>query len=946
MHKSLFLTLVLSLCVADFGAFAATARGNARGTAAAGSTVSATPASAPVAARAGARQKVVSNTSASAMAPAAGGNISARAGKKQTVKSAPTASAAAGKPMAARAGATQKVIQTGSKIATAATNTAVPQECQDAFYGCMDSFCMLDNASGGRCQCNDRITELDKALEEILKLDQQTYIMATEGVERIQMGEAAEQIMARAKAAADKVTVEEKKTQNAEITKKKIKQLDLSAWSTSIFDEDDDDVFGEQEISTDVVDTFADKKGDELYKSAAKMCVTMIPDQCKQYGSMVQLVYSQRIKSDCIAYENSLKQQKNASQQKLLTAQKALREAALEEFNDQNKYADLGSCEIAFKQCVQSTGGCGSDFTGCVADNSILNGLYNKTGSSATPATIKLTNSVSISKATYEILESKALMCESVVKQCVNANKSKDVLSGEVFKQFVKDVAPALYSAEYNMASNKRMNCITTIMNCVKTSCKSEGMEQGSTNYEACLSNPDSIKNYCSLEINRCGDTMSQNDVLKYVAAKLAADKVDACTEQIRSCLTSGACGENYLGCVGMSVDQIVALCPIDKLSACQEQFDRSDSGVAKARNYISQVIMGLKLQISNGIADRCQEAMDKAMVKLCGAADSCEKFTLDNVQYDALVAKACTSASDICYDSVDLAPQDDIIKGKILPRLVNRLNLNNIKLNSSGMFEYDTSVTPKVGDGYTTTAPKELINGFNNLLNAKIGELSSDPVVNACINGKDLTGIFPNDASLKSDPNKGKALTGLANGAKTIISNRIQSLFAKKYAEKEAEFEEEKFQDIYIAIANRLNSITDLKAEDFYAAQQIACDERALTINKTDNSAASYGHWRNDTSSGSVSDGECSASGGFCELGSQYFFDTWWGRNERRMALYWTKANYDRETGVCTLTKTKYPCLDYDPSPEVCKRWDTTGEIESTNKIQLPKFGVENMRN
>ena len=55
MRKSLFLTLVLSLCVVDCGAFAATtpSRGNSRGS----------QASAPVAARAASRQKVASGGS-------------------------------------------------------------------------------------------------------------------------------------------------------------------------------------------------------------------------------------------------------------------------------------------------------------------------------------------------------------------------------------------------------------------------------------------------------------------------------------------------------------------------------------------------------------------------------------------------------------------------------------------------------------------------------------------------------------------------------------------------------------------------------------------------------------------------------------------------------------------------------------------------------------------
>ena len=346
---------------------------------------------------------------------------------------------------------------------------------------------------------------------------------------------------------------------------------------------------------------------------------------------MLQQTYAQKIRSDCTGYENALKQQRTASAQKLQTAQKAVREALLDEEKNKNKYEDLGSCVIAFKQCMQTTGECGADFSGCVADTSILSALYGKAkgaknGKVATTQIKTGATTVTISSATYDILQNKAMRCESVVRQCQNANGGVTIAGGKVLGEFMKDVALTVYNTEYKMASDSRMNCMTTIINCVKKSCKSAGMDEGTDNYDACLSNPDSIKNYCGLEIKRCGDVGSENDVISYVQAKLAADRVDKCTDEVKECLTSeDRCGEDYLGCVGMSTNQIVKLCPIDKLLACQEKFDRSDSGMEKANDYIARVIMGLKLQISNGVADRCQEAIDKAMVKLCGAADSCE---------------------------------------------------------------------------------------------------------------------------------------------------------------------------------------------------------------------------------------------------------------------------------------------------------------------------------
>ena len=145
MRKMLFLAIAGILSVVQLDGFADVAtRGNARG-----SNVKATEekpaATQPTAARAATRGAVKTTNTTQPTA--------ARSATKQVQQNTGT--------VAARAGAKQKVINTGTKIEGATENTVVPQECQDAFYGCMDAFCMLDNASGGRCQCSDRITELD-----------------------------------------------------------------------------------------------------------------------------------------------------------------------------------------------------------------------------------------------------------------------------------------------------------------------------------------------------------------------------------------------------------------------------------------------------------------------------------------------------------------------------------------------------------------------------------------------------------------------------------------------------------------------------------------------------------------------------------------------------------------------------------------------------------------
>ena len=105
-------------------------------------------------------------------APAASkGTVGARA----AVRRGGTAPVAGGKPaVSARAATTQKVVQSGTKVSTAAKNIVVSEECQAKWEGCMDSFCMMDNANGGRCVCSDKNQELNIILAEIEKLDQQS----------------------------------------------------------------------------------------------------------------------------------------------------------------------------------------------------------------------------------------------------------------------------------------------------------------------------------------------------------------------------------------------------------------------------------------------------------------------------------------------------------------------------------------------------------------------------------------------------------------------------------------------------------------------------------------------------------------------------------------------------------------------------------------------------
>lgn len=953
MRKFVFFSIALSISVLCFGAFAANERGRARTQ----NTTNQNTANAPVAARAATRGAVKT-----AATQNVGGNVSARAATKQT-------NAGSG-VVSARAGSVQKVINTGTKVATATTNTNVPQECQEGFFGCMDAFCMLDNASGGRCQCSDRIVELDKALEDILKLDEQTYLMATEGVERIQMGEGEEQIMARAKAAADKIT-----TQDKEDNKKKVRTLDLSAWDNNIFN-DVDDLF--ESNSGDNLNTFADKQGDDLYKASAKMCAAQTSDKCKEYGSMMQLIYAQRIKSDCIAYENSLKAQKSQSQQKLQAAQKALRDAALDEYQNQNKYATTGECVIAFTRCMQTTAECGEDYTGCVTLAAQENVKGNKSGANAKQTTIKSSVAgadITLAATTMDQLLAKKLICESVTKQCVNSNRND-----AVWNAFLRNAAPALKSAELIAEQNLRSNCIPAAAECFKNACKSQFGENDES-YDMCLSDPLTYKSLCKVQLEPCleatggtYDDPTTSTLWNGLVAMLNSMKVDACTKEIKTCLTE-RCGDDFAGCVGLDTESIGKLCPAEKLTACVadgKYVKRNSDGTiddTEVRTYIAEIAQGLALQIDNSLATVCQNAAKQAMIKLCGDSETCESVKIDlsslaslmkvqacqyktpdgvstDTQQQGMVCMADVSqfADDQIYafeyevklndnktEVVSVNKKKRTVAGDlsgygVYATLVGRPEVSAISYDGkdfviAGTKVVDGSVVAGTVSGAFDKANTErIITILNGAVDRIVNSIESDPTVTYCMTGREVRGFnsskIGGKAGSTAESKKHARFPELTSGVRGIIAEAALGKLMEENAALVEPFEKS-LAEMSDKIAQRESAIAaerGAKQEavvDAVNMQKCGCDkntEGAYCLSSVDPNRRRK-------------DGAAFVNGAYVA---------------RTKKVTDIKGSYDAAKNICTLKTIESKCKNW-LSPR-CYRLDD-GTVLNTTTVQMPKI-------
>lgn len=782
------------------------------------------------------------------------------------------------KKVNARAATTQKALNSGTKITSATANTVVSEECKTKYYGCMDSFCMLENTNGGRCLCSNRNAELDTVLAEIQKLDEQSYAMATTGVERIEMGEDADDVQRMV----DRIVqdVEKSDTENKSQTKTRARTLNLDAWN-DIYETDDESVFGNE---TNAESDISNLTGDALQASVSDMCAKQIPE-CSANLSMLKLMYAQQIKSDCSAYENTLKQQKNASAKKLQTAQTALREAALEQHQNANKY-DLGQCTIRFKQCMQTTADCGEDFSKCasmvVLDNtnaSVKSGAGNKNNFYSIKGAKA---SIDISATTYDTLLAKKPLCDSVTKQCT-------LVKDQVWNTFLSEVAPQLKNAEIIAEDNARQNCISTVSSCFQKACKDNidpNDKDGS--YDMCLTRPETMLNFCKIPLNACGistDTRKKeyekSSIWQYVKAVMASMRVDSCTNEFKSCLQSpDRCGSDYTQCIGLDLETIKQMCPMDKLVACQQ--DGKKASFDNAKSDLSAILQGIFLTIDNNLLTQCQNIVNEKMIEFCGNTEDCDIFTSDPYIGTGSIVVSRTGSGDFVMDGL--------------------ISFNNIRLdNANATLQVAEYVNKLQADNVNKKVIERIQNtltGISNSIERQIEQLASDPKISMCINGRDMSQI--RSQTKKNENNRTTArFPNILNSYKTMLANsalraakrNYDAEYAKYFSEAMAGASEYKNQVYCMAMAqgedftSKISNLKDAGIKESSLARLVIYGNTSTNMLKalTDNKEIVKIHTETENP------------------------------NSQMIARETISSVYEPGTQMCRITTRLYPCTGFE---------------------------------
>ena len=623
--------------------------------------------------------------------------------------------------------ARQSAIQQGTTVRTKVEATGLyDQACYDAYFGCMDQFCVTDNASGGACNCSDNIIEYNEELASIESILDEANRLSTEELERVKAGADADIIFSGERRYDEDGNILDAGELTAEEEKEKKRADLLALFNTNLYEEED--IFNDGSMTN-----IADMIGQDLYNAANELCLAQVPESCAGDIVFLQQLYSRQITSDCLGYKNSLAQRRGEAENELASAESAIRAALQESFDNANKF-DLGQCMVEFKKCMRTDDACGDTWENCVSTIAMEN-MQNNAATSTAGTKVATVETYDITPSTMEILNAKRPICEHVLDQCV-------AVRDMVWPNFLRESAPTIKVAESQAESKFRQSCLTTISDCIQTACRDDIAGKGVATMDACLSRPEMARSFCKVEIDPC--ERMEPLIWGYVEDKLAAMRVDACTQEVKDCFTDETrCGPNFENCIGMDYDYIHDICPIDTLVVCKAnnpEFSMDD---------LDEMLMGLYLNIDNAMMDQCQNLVDLKMSEICGSTTDCNRFASD----DTLGAGSVRSQKDgDVYRVTGMISFGSIKMGDIDGESTFDAdgNADTLEPGEIGVAEYIAKVRELNGDIESDNVDNEAIiatieeelNNIAGTINRTIDLIESDPEIQYCIKGRDLSQI------------------------------------------------------------------------------------------------------------------------------------------------------------------------------------------------------------
>ncbi len=621
----------------------------------------------------------------------------------------------------------QSAIQNGTNVRARVAATGIySAECYDAYYGCMDQFCISDNVNGGSCACSNDNAKYEDELKEINEMLAEAERVSTVEVEKIKLGSNVDIVFGGGRTYDDKGNVVYNTNSNATPKVSKNNRADLLKMFEVKFDDDDEEDIDE--------DNIMNKTGVALFNAADATCRVQVGQGCDKDMKFLRQTYQRQIESDCRGFANSIKQQRTAAQTAMNNAEKDVRTALKESFDAANKY-NQGECIVQLKNCMMGDDACGGDWANCVSTVASENMQNNKVADDYTGMKINKTVRYNISPSVLERLEAKRPICERVLDQCM-------AVRNNVWDAFLREAAPTLKLAELNVESDMRQSCLTNITQCLHRACADDIAGKGKATMDACLSRPEMARDFCKNQLEPCERMAGKDAFWGYVKDKLLAMRVDSCTTEVKECFTDeNRCGPDFMNCIGMDYVFIREMCPVDTLIACKGYDTNGDKKFTM--DDVDSIIMGLYLNIDNKALENCQKLVEKKMTEICGSTTDCNKFASDDTigtgslryQKDGAVHRL---SGMISFGQIKVGSGTNKVGGS------SQESDNDAGVIDISEYVEYLSDNELVTQKYETIADSVIyeLKNIQGDINRVIDMIAKDPQIQYCVTGRDLTQI------------------------------------------------------------------------------------------------------------------------------------------------------------------------------------------------------------
>ncbi len=466
--------------------------------------------------------------------------------------------------------------------------------CRESYATCMDQICGQANDTYRRCFCSDRFTQFrdtENALDRAMIMLQQFQDNNLEAVDKsaaevnaMYSATVGEQAIKRDTSASAKMLSEindllsGKSSSKTSSSSNSIGVLDLN------FSTDMDDIW-----SGDASSLFSSSEqdlsaleGTALFSAAQKQCSRLSQSSCENDAvfSMSKSSYNILITQDCNAYEKNIAKKRETVAQAIRTAEKYLREARLEEYRSHNS-ADVNECVAKVRSAILADTACGEDYKRCLdPTGAYINGATGEPIYS--PRLFQLENTIVLDGANS------------------SGNFNADVLgANQAYDKFLEN---------YRKYVTRELDTCRDVADFVWTEFKRSALIEIAQAQSAKI---EEVKMSCVSIMGECYDTQTQalKDFDKDTAT--AAGALGRYTAR-------DMCREKVVACAALYGNNSEQECKFD--SRGHLTGDSSGCGLASLINYVKAVD-------SLNVVEKCSDAIDEYVEKLCTPSDNSTEF-------------------------------------------------------------------------------------------------------------------------------------------------------------------------------------------------------------------------------------------------------------------------------------------------------------------------------